>query len=219
MNRSIRGAGAALGALALLLGAPLAPVAPGQARAASFDCAKAASKTEIALCADPRLSQLDGELGVAYQARLARDPDLRQIQRGWLQARNVGCVADRGCLMQMMTAELSWLNSGLVRPPADMPHSVGACSLTQVSTLESRLEGAPDSGSMVELANGIVGVSYEMVPAVQRARVGDPVIACLVQLPSDCPPGDDRGKDYAAADLRTLGAWSLPDAEHMCGGA
>ena len=45
------------------------------------------------------------------------------------------------------------------------------------------------------------------------------VLVCLVALPQDCPPGDDRGKTYAAANLRTLGAWSAADSEHMCGGA
>ncbi len=54
---------------------------------------------------------------------------------------------------------------------------------------------------------------------VERSRVGDPAIVCLASLPQDCPKGDERGKVYASADLRTLLAWSLPDAEHMCGGA
>lgn len=44
-------------------------------------------------------------------------------------------------------------------------------------------------------------------------------MVCLAVLPEDCPPGDDRGKVYASADLRTLMAWASPDAEHLCGGA
>jgi len=38
-------------------------------------------------------------------------------------------------------------------------------------------------------------------------------------VPSDCPKGDDRGKVYSAVNKRTGQGWSLPDAEHMCGGA
>ncbi|RFB75612.1 hypothetical protein DYH55_22030 [Methylovirgula sp. 4M-Z18] len=102
---------------------------------------------------------------------------------------------------------------------ADVPTRVGQCVATQISELASRLEGVPDSGSAVTYANGIYGVSYEMEDQVQRARVGDPVKLCLVSIPKKCPPGDDRGRKYRATDLRTHGSWTLPDAEHMCGGA
>jgi hypothetical protein len=101
----------------------------------------------------------------------------------------------------------------------DLPTQVGQCVQTQISQLGSRLEGDPQSGSEVTYANGGVGVSYELVKSLARARVGDPVKLCLVSIPQDCPPGDDRGREYSAVDLRTHGKWTLPDAEHMCGGA
>ena len=100
-----------------------------------------------------------------------------------------------------------------------VPKRVGQCVSTQIASLGSRLEGAPDSGSAVSYTNGIVGVSYETVEAVRRSRVGDLVTLCLVSVPSDCPKGDDRGKVYSAVNKRTGQGWSLPDAEHMCGGA
>ena len=50
-------------------------------------------------------------------------------------------------------------------------------------------------------------------------RVGDPVTLCLVSIPRNCPPGDDRGKVYSAANWRTQERWSLPDSQHSCGGA
>lgn len=95
------------------------------------------------------------------------------------------------------------------------------CVTTRIKQLGSRLEGQPESqsGSEVIYANGIFGVSYELVPALQHSRVGDPVRLCLISLPEDCPKGDDRGKIYAAKNLRTGARWELPDAEHMCGGA
>jgi hypothetical protein len=49
--------------------------------------------------------------------------------------------------------------------------------------------------------------------------VGDKVELCLVALPEDCPPGDDRGKLYAATNERTGESWEMLDAVHMCGGA
>jgi hypothetical protein len=102
---------------------------------------------------------------------------------------------------------------------SQVPTSVGMCVQTQIASLGSRLDGAPDSGSAVSYANNISGVSYEIVEAVRSSRVGDPVTLCLVSVPQDCPKGDDRGKVYSATNLRTKQGWSLPDAEHMCGGA
>jgi hypothetical protein len=96
---------------------------------------------------------------------------------------------------------------------------VGMCVQTEIASLGSRLDGAPDSGSAISYANNIYGVSYEIVEAVRSSRVGDPVTLCLVSIPQDCPKGDDRGKVYSATNLRTKQGWSLPDAEHMCGGA
>jgi hypothetical protein len=106
-----------------------------------------------------------------------------------------------------------------------LPSRVGDCSATTVKKVETRLmngesgQMSPDSGSAIEFANGGYQVSYEQVEAVDRSRAGDPVRLCLISIPKDCPPGDDRGRMYRATNLRTHGSWTLPDAEHMCGGA
>ena len=89
----------------------------------------------------------------------------------------------------------------------------------RLAEVATRLDSVPDSGSAVSFANKAYQVSYDTLPAIQRSRVGDPALLCLVSIPRGCPPGDDRGRVYAAANLRTLGAWSAADAEHMCGGA
>lgn len=96
---------------------------------------------------------------------------------------------------------------------------VGQCVSTTVKQKMTRLEGVADSGDAVQYGNGIYGVTYDQVPELEAARVGDPVKLCLTSLPTDCPKGDDRGKTYKATDLRTYESWELPDAEHMCGGA
>lgn len=100
-----------------------------------------------------------------------------------------------------------------------VPRKVGHCVQTVISELGSRLEGVPDSGSAVAYANGLTGVSYDVVTTLRRSRVGDPVTLCLVSVPRNCPPGDDRGKVYSAANSRTKERWSLPDSQHSCGGA
>jgi hypothetical protein len=100
-----------------------------------------------------------------------------------------------------------------------LPTTVGACTTTTISAIGSRLEGAPDSGDAVEYGNGGYGVSYDRVPGLHSARVGDKVKLCLISVPEDCPAGDDRGFVYKATDQRTGKSWELPNAEHMCGGA
>jgi hypothetical protein len=102
---------------------------------------------------------------------------------------------------------------------ASLPKKVGQCTETAVKSVEYRLEGAPDSGSAISYANGGYQVSYEAVPAIRHSRRGDKIRLCLIELPTDCPPGDNRGKIYRATNLRTGETWELPDSEHACGGA
>jgi uncharacterized protein len=213
---------AAPGLAAVLLGVLAVtpnPIDGGPARAASFDCAKAATPTEHAICGNPALSALDTQLGLAYDKRLALDPSFRQIQRGWLAARNAGCAADGVCLGNLMHAELAWFASGAARPSDRLPSTPGVCALTSISAVGTRLDNTPGSGSAVSEANQADQVSYDTIPAIDSSRVGDPALVCLISLPTNCPAGDDRGKIYAVADLRTLRAWSAPDSEHDCGGA
>ena len=99
------------------------------------------------------------------------------------------------------------------------PTVPGQCVATTITKLNHRFEDDPGSGSFVEYATGTIGVEYDEIPEVGRAKVGDKVELCLVSLPEDCPAGDERGKFYAAVDLRTQELWQMYDAEHLCGGA
>ncbi len=63
--------------LVLLAAIALPGVAPARAQGPSFDCAKAGTDTERAICADPALSALERKMSEAYAAasrRLAGDP-------------------------------------------------------------------------------------------------------------------------------------------------
>jgi uncharacterized protein len=212
---------APLAAAGIVMTAPVgpSPLAPGAAEAASFDCARASTPTERAICSDPQLSALDSRLQGAYDARVTRDQGVRELERGWLAARNAGCGKDVACLKRFTAAQIAWLESAALRPPSALPTRVGACALSSIKLVGSRLEGMPDSGSAVEETDGGYQVSYDVEAPIQASQAGDPALVCLVSIPSHCPPGDDRGRFYAVANLRTLGAWSDPDAEHMCGGA
>jgi hypothetical protein len=110
-------------------------------------------------------------------------------------------------------------SAGDLLPWDQAPTHIAECSRTFVIEIGPRLEDTANSGTSVETANKILGISYDQVKEVTDAQVGDPVIQCLMALPQDCPPGDDRGKFYTTTDLRTLESWTLPDSEHSCGGA
>lgn len=80
------------------------------AHAASFDCAKAATKVENLICGDTALSKLDEELNAAYKAALQDEGQagsIKQAQKQWVKERN-GCV-DAGCVKRAYEARLSSL--------------------------------------------------------------------------------------------------------------
>lgn len=65
--------------------------------AASFDCSKASSKIEKAICADPDLSKLDEDLAASYKEMLKLHPVPEYIkarQRDWLSS-NKYCDAKK----------------------------------------------------------------------------------------------------------------------------
>lgn len=68
-----------------------------RAPVASFDCAKAATPVERAVCADSTLARLDREVAQAYGVRLAAveaaadKQAIRAAQRRWLQRRDAAC--------------------------------------------------------------------------------------------------------------------------------
>ena len=71
------------------------------AQAASFDCAKAATKVEKLICADAALSKLDEELNAAYKTALQDGKQavtVKQAQKKWMKERNACSSSD--CLVR-----------------------------------------------------------------------------------------------------------------------
>jgi uncharacterized protein len=86
---------------------------PMAAQAASFDCNKASSKTEKAICADPELSKLDEELAAAYKEMLKVHPVpdyIKARQRDWLGL-NKYCDAKKlnACLIKNYKEQIARL--------------------------------------------------------------------------------------------------------------
>ena len=112
-------------------------------------------------------------------------------------------------------SSLIFVSDGKADP---LPTEIGACSGTTIADIGYRL-GDPDTGSAISYANGGVQISYDTIPEIHRSKIGDAVTLCLVSVPEDCPPDDDRGKVYRASNLRTGESWEAPDSQHSCGGA
>lgn len=93
--------------------------------AASFDCAKAATKVEKLICSDAELSKLDEEMNTVYKTALqdAKHADvIKQEQKQWMKRRNDCPAAD--CLKGYYERQLSMLKVPIVTSPAGKPITV-----------------------------------------------------------------------------------------------
>jgi uncharacterized protein YecT (DUF1311 family) len=102
-------------ALAVFLSVCLVP-----AHAASFDCSKAATAMEKAICGDQELSRLDEELASAYKAALkdkAHAAFIRKLQRDWL-SQTRACATSGECIKERYRHRIATLRAGVVTSPA-----------------------------------------------------------------------------------------------------
>jgi hypothetical protein len=95
----------------------------------------------------------------------------------------------------------------------------GGSIIKEIETGPPPARGELSTGSYVAFNNGGTTVGYDTPDAVRSSKVGDHVLVCLVYIPKDCPPGDNRGRVYSVTNLRTLQVWSGADSKHACGGA
>ena len=102
--------------------AAVALLASGAAHAASFNCAKAAKPVELAICANPGLSDLDVEMATLYRVRMeipmmmgakgaAQDEEVAFLGRRATCGKNVACIAEAyreriGTLKQTISAAM-----------------------------------------------------------------------------------------------------------------
>ena len=216
---------------------------PGHA--ASFNCAAASTPDERAVCANASLSQLDSVAAEAYsQATASAGPaEIKPVALDFLAQRRT-CGSNQPCIMASYVAVVNnyvgrgakvalppWANAMAISggsAPASraVPRAVGQCVQTDVTSITPRLDPGHrptsadfDSGTAINFTNGGYQVSYDREPALLQSRPGDGAVMCLIEIPRHCPPGDARGRIYAASNLRTGQSWTLPDSEHSCGGA
>jgi hypothetical protein len=111
---------------------------------------------------------------------------------------------------------------------AVLPTTIGKCVNTSIIGITDRFgerltpyldANGFDSGSAADFRNGGHVISYSKEGLLLNSRNGDRVRMCLVSIPKDCPPGDDRGRMYRIFNLRTGDSAVMSDSQHMCGGA
>ena len=249
MRRLSRGARFGVAAALAVLGLFAAIDARAQAPNPSFSCTKARTADEQTICGDARLAELDQAVSLGYaqvpnDMREGAKADAKEL----LAARRA-CGSDRLCILEQQVNAIEtfagagskvpvppWVGAYRVElvtarglpPERGIPARVGRCTITKIASITTRFGntlGAPpsgddyDEGSAVTFANQGHQVSYSYVGALADSRIGDEVLLCLVSIPKNCPPGDDRGRVYSGTNLRTKGSWLLPDAQHSCGGA
>ncbi len=91
----------------------------GPAAAASFDCAKAASADEKAVCASCDLAQQDVRMATLYEVltslvAMGQRGDIQDRQRAFLKQR-AACGADEACLSKAYVKRIDELQAGLQR--------------------------------------------------------------------------------------------------------
>ena len=103
-----------IAALSILAAAALGTTA---AHAASFDCGKASTPTEHAICDNPQLSHLDDQTSGLYYTLIsngslspAQVSQVKSQQVKFLQQRNA-CGANYNCLVSAYTAQIMYLNA------------------------------------------------------------------------------------------------------------
>ncbi len=134
-------------------------LASAAAHGASFDCSKARTPVEKAICADPHLSSLDDQMAQAYRDALNKAdeayPALRQDQRAWLKGLNAGCsgAAIGACIEKRETERIQALGSGAATAAAraKMPPVPPVCPAV-IAAMNKALPDAvrADAGTSVD---------------------------------------------------------------------
>ncbi|MDS4041757.1 MAG: lysozyme inhibitor LprI family protein [Candidatus Competibacter sp.] len=153
-----------------------------------FDCNKARTPVEKAICRDAALADLDARLQRAYAEAAARAPErqdrLRREQQQWLAERDQRCnpplkagqeAAALACLREWYEARVLVLSGSLASPPAPQAAVVSPAELPAQGKQAAYLE-VPVAGRYAIGARSKTGVALELIDYMNgpTARDGDP---------------------------------------------
>ncbi|POA46252.1 hypothetical protein C1893_20965 [Pseudomonas sp. MPR-ANC1] len=161
----------------LLLALCAAPVS-----AASFDCSKATTFAENAICAEGALGLLDEQLNAKYVRVLesASNPtDVRQQQREWLRLRD-NCKTGQ-CLSSSMSQRLSELTQQLAKP-ARLVVGSATKPIVPAATLDSAVNPGPVQASATARPASSVRNAADDHQAVLNLKIALFVMAVLLLI-------------------------------------
>lgn len=173
-------------------------LAPSEARAASFDCATAKSAIEIAICANPKVSALDAQMGRAYRharAQLSKSGQqlLRANQEQFLHSLSAICLSTDPLIV---THRAVWnYGSGLgpgAKPTADcLASSIKARTKSDLSTAVWRVGGR----TFLRLASNEIRRRQPSAAGTEDGRVSEESIA-FVQIDRPRNSAEDTFNAY-----------------------
>jgi uncharacterized protein YecT (DUF1311 family) len=191
---------------------------PHSAGAAAFDCTKARTQVEVAICSDPALSKADEALSEHFNAVLAASNHKESVkagERAWLRFRDQACDMDSGqsqqvtiiaCLKEAIHLRAEFLGPDGMGNRPDDPNLTNVPARwwgTDIKTLmESRyFRGKQASFSVLSIGTGLGGhLIAEITVARQGAEKRSPGDTLAVDLFSGAIVGSDLD-DPALADL------------------
>ncbi len=140
-----------------------APAAAQEGPQASFDCKKAATPVERAICEGNYTAELDRAMAALYRAALERAPGERAAteaqQRQWLAARNTSCgraKPDSECLARLYKERIAALVS-LTRDPKAQPITGRYAYREKAQAGEMFIAEMPDGTTLVIIETVNVG--------------------------------------------------------------
>jgi uncharacterized protein len=151
------------------------------ARAASFDCAKAKSKIEKAICADPKLSQFDEDLNRYYTTALDALKDgascLKSDERVWVKAVRDKCGPKTDCLTKAYLGRLATLD-GLQPGMSTVKYVELPAAPSLIAAIPPEAEPVPShskktfemSGHLVHEASDQNNMGYAVKPSKGAVR-------------------------------------------------
>ena len=248
-DRQPKTTGSSSSAPAATRNAPAAgPVTAEPTSGPSFDCSRASRDDEKTICNDPVLANADSLIGRLFKSGKTEYPTTPGYTRRRLRLYGIyreSCHSDALCILsvQIMALKLFvnevpyWIaeyKSKLFQNGAGkewepvLPTVLNQCVNTTIVDITDRFgsdltpyldSNGFDSGSAANFRNGGWVVSYSKEPVLLNSRRGDRVKMCLVSIPRNCPPGDNRGREYRIINVRTNESVTMADSQHMCGGA
>lgn len=185
----------------------------------SFDCAKASTTLEHAICSDATLAKLDRDLAVIYAEALVQASDaeaLRIAQRDWADERAAACgimpgadddvadVSNAGldCLAELYTARLAQL----AEPAPSLAAADPARRLTGLWQLGEVIEAADPAMKNTGQAGRLIHLDRHALSALDGAGCAGPTLRPLAEARARALDAEEQAlitkADAASPDSR-----------------